>query len=295
MDSTAIERLALINVEDLLASFGVPYGQTGKRILQAFFMSAGRRFARKMLAFDDEVERCGLREASGRALKNYTNSLHVTGLENLPSRDPVLIVSNHPGMSDTLALFAALPRDDLKTIAAERPFLLSLPATSRHLIFVPEDSGRIDVLRSVAKHLRAGGAVLTFPAGSIEPDPSCMPGALESLDSWSESTGFFARLVPHACVVPAIVSGVIAAPSLRHPLTRLRRTRLDRERLAASLQLLARTFFPSIWPVHARVHFGPPISGNDLAHMHDPRKITQEIVQHVRVVMDQIEPYSEPV
>ena len=35
----------------------------------------------------------------------------------------------------------------------------------------------MSLVRDVARHLRAGGAVLTFPAGHNEPDPDVHPGA----------------------------------------------------------------------------------------------------------------------
>ena len=41
--------------------------------------------------------------------------------QELPSEGPLLIVSNHPGAADILALAAALPRKDIKFVAQDRP------------------------------------------------------------------------------------------------------------------------------------------------------------------------------
>jgi hypothetical protein len=169
-------------------------------------------------------------------------------------------------MSDTLALFASLPRRDLKIVAAERPFLNALGNVSRHLIYVPEDaSQRMGVVRSAVAHLRRGGTVLTFPAGEIEPDPACMPGAVDSLRNWSESVAVFARLAPETRISVAIVSGVIWPASLRHPLTRLRKERKAQESIAASLQILAQILLPSFKPVRVRVAFSPAFQAGELA------------------------------
>ena len=121
-------------------------------------------------------------------------------------------------------------------VAAERPFLDALPNTSRHLLAVAETpAGRSGVVRAAARHLRGGGAVLTFPGGRIEPDP--------------------AVLAPGLTVVPVVVSGVISPMALRVPLTRLRRRKRDREWLAATLQMLT----PALRDVDASVEFGRPI------------------------------------
>ena len=50
----------------------------------------------------------------------------------------------------------------------------------------------------------------------------------------------FARLEPRTKVIPAIVSGVTTAETLRHPLTLLHRNEKDKAWLAASLQVMLR-------------------------------------------------------
>ena len=112
-----------------------------------------------------------------------------------------------------------------------------------------DPAGRPGVARAAARHLRGGGAVLTFPGGRIEPDPAVLPGAVEALDHWSSSADLFARLTPGLAVVPVVVSGVISPSALRNPLTHLRRRRRDREWLAATLQVL----IPALRNVDARV------------------------------------------
>jgi putative hemolysin len=149
-----------------------------------------------------------------------------------------------------------MPRGDLRVIAAERPFLAAIPNTSRALIPVSDDpNGRPRAVRVAARHLRSGGAVITFPGGRIEPDPAVLPGAAEALDDWSGSVDLFARLVPGLTVVPAVVSGVISPSALRNPLALVRRDPRDRRWLSATLQMLV----PALRDVTTRVGFGPPL------------------------------------
>ncbi len=190
------------------------------------------------------------------ALHRMARRVEVEGRANVPREGPLLLVANHPGLCDTVALFAATPRSDLRVVAAERPFLDALPNTSRYLFTVAETSpGRFGLIRAVSRHLKGGGAVLTFPGGRIEPDPAVLPGAIEALDGWSASVDLFARLAPGLAIVPVIVSGVLSPTALRNPLSFLRRRKEDREWLAATLQLLT----PGLYDVTVRVEFGRPI------------------------------------
>lgn len=218
-----------------------------------------RRLAGQVAAYDELVGEGGLAAGGSWAVGRLSRSLSVEGAEGIPREGPVLMVSNHPGLADSLSLFAALPREDLRVIAAERAFLQALPNTSRYLIPVEDRPGArpsgLGGLRTAARHLKAGGALLNFPRGGIEPDPASMSGARDSLSGWRESLEVFLRLAPEATVVPAIVSGVVSPTALANPLLRLRRRPEDRRWLAASLQMLA----PALRDVHTEVRFGSPV------------------------------------
>ena len=266
MDRTERE-LTTINARDVLASLGIPKG-TGplRRHLELLFRRPARAFARQMLAFDAAVDARGLREAATGIARIHAPGLRVRGAERLPPTGPLLVLSNHPGMADTLALFASIPRTDLAVLAADRPFLRLLAAVSRSLIAVPEDrSSRSATVRRAVKHLESGGALLTFPAGTTEPDPAVPRGAREAVEKWSDSTALFIRLVPDAVVVPVVVQGVLARWAQHSPLTLLRRAQQDRQFLGVMLQLMARILVPQVLPVRARVDFLPPMSGRELA------------------------------
>ena len=250
------EVLARLCVEDLLDAFGLGYLRRGRDALERVSMIPARRLARQISTYDEIVGEYGLAAGGTWALARMARDVEVEGRENVPTGGPVLIVANHPGLADAVALFASIPRDDLRVVAADRPLLAALPNTSRHLITVSETSrGHHGVVRSAARHMKGGAAVLTFPGGRIEPDPSVLPGATEALRRWSESVELFARLVPDLTVVPVVVSGVISAAALRNPLVLVRRERRDREWLAATLQMLT----PALRNVTTRVVFGHPV------------------------------------
>lgn len=236
------------------------------------------RLARQISLYDGIVGELGLAAGGAWAAGKLSHSLSISGTEGIPEEGPVLVVSNHPGLADSISLFAAIPREDLQIVAAERAFLRALPSTSRYLIPVGEHGGRpagLGSLRRASQHLRQGGALLTFPKAGIEPDPASMPGAEASLAEWRRNLDLFIRLTPEVTVVPAIVSGVISPAALASPVTRLRRLPEDRSWLAASLQML----IPTLRNVHTEVRFGHPVSRGDAGSVAEVR---EEILKDAR-------------
>jgi 1-acyl-sn-glycerol-3-phosphate acyltransferase len=255
-----IEALARVCVGELLQAFGLGGLGRGRGPLELLCRAPAQRLAREAATYDEVVGESGLAAGGAWALERMVRRVEVEGRENVPPEGPLLLVANHPGLADSLALFATVPRLDLRVVAADRPLLKALPNTSRYLMTVPEASqGRLGVVRSAAQHLRRGGAVLTFPGGKIEPDPAVLPGAVEALERWSGSLDLFARLVPDLTVVPAAVSGVLSPAALRNPLVFVRRNPRDREWLAATLQMLT----PALRDVTTRVAFGGPVRARD--------------------------------
>jgi Acyltransferase len=277
-----IEALTRINTEEMLEVTGLENVRRGRALLEKICVIAARRFARQVASFDAMVGAHGLREASLGFIENHIRRLEVAGKENVPADGPLLIVSNHPGLSDALALFASLPRDDLRVVAAERPFLRALSHTSQHLIYLRPAEPRGN-LRKIASHLRGNGAVLIFPGGQIEPDPAMTRGTGESLKGWSNSVGLIVRLVKEIRVVPAIVSGVVCAAAHHHPLTKIRKERKNRERFGALLQ----TLIPTYKNVNVRVAFGPTLDQNALqARESDTAAITEMVIRHTRRLLE---------
>jgi 1-acyl-sn-glycerol-3-phosphate acyltransferase len=251
-----IKTLTEVCIDDLLDAFGLSRLRRSRRPLELLIRVPGRRLARQIATYDEIVGEFGLRAGAEWALERMTRHFKVEGRERVPRDGSLLLVSNHPGLSDAVALFALTPRLDLRVVASEWPLLGALPNTSRHLFTLAETSARrLGAVRAAARHLRDGGALLTFPAGRMEPDPAVVPGAVEAIGRWSASVDLFARLAPYLTVVPVVVSGVLSPAAFGNPLTCLRRREEDRRWLASNLQMLV----PPLRNVSPRITFGPPI------------------------------------
>ena len=129
-----LELLTQINLDDLVSSFGWQNQPVLARILRGIFHQPAQTFAKFMLEFDKAMDERGLVDASRLALGHYVRDVRVFGLDRVPD-SAFLALSNHPGMTDTLSLFAALNRPDLKIIALDRPFLMALPNMSKQTFF----------------------------------------------------------------------------------------------------------------------------------------------------------------
>jgi len=279
-----LKLLTQINLNDLISSFGWQDRPILSKILRKLFLQPAQNFAEFMLEFDSAVAERGLVEASRLTQKHFVRDIRVFGLDLIPD-SAFLSLSNHPGMSDTLSAFCALQRPDLKIIALDRPFLNALPNMSRQLFYIKDDAAsRMTLVRQVTSHLRTGGAALTFPAGHIEPDPDVYTGAADSLQAWTDSAGVFIRMAPETAVLPILIRNVVWDKAARNFLLGIKKTREEKEKLAAALQLLAHAAFKKN-NVHVRVQIGKPIYAKDLGST-DTVVIHQAVISEMKRLLE---------
>jgi hypothetical protein len=248
--------LTRANAKEILAAFKFDRLGAFQPLAEWLASFPARRLSRQILRFDDLVGQHGLAAGGRYILDEFTCSTHIEGQQHVPQCGPLLGVANHPGMVDAMAIWVALEdRPDLKIIASERELLQLIPNIRSRLFFVdPRRGSRLRLLRDAASHLRQGGALLTFPAGTIEPDPSVR--VVDSLTGWSDSSDWLVRLVPETIVLPIAVSGVISRTAHQHRIAKRFADPKEREWAAATLQVLCR----HLRDTQTRVVIGEPIS-----------------------------------
>ncbi len=227
--STRLEReLAGLSADEMVSALGLPGLPAAVRaVLRAVFLGISAPLGRTLARFDARIGATGVAAAARAALEDLGAAWQLEG-PTPPARGPLLVIANHPGAYDALVLLAAAGRDDLAIVAADRSFLRALPSLGRHLFFVDESAAsvgrRARGLLRAHDHLTAGGAVLHFGAGRIEPDPAFTvgPGA-DVLLPWSPGTGALVRAGARCggAVVVGLVSGVHSPRAKRLLLTRL--------------------------------------------------------------------------
>jgi hypothetical protein len=212
--------------------------------IERSFRSASVRLGVVLADFANDIAPMGIARAAERALVDLGVRSAAHG--RVREHGAALVASNHPGAYDALCLLAAIGRDDVQILAAERPFLKGLPGLAPHLILVAENDDSLHNLRALIaarRHLLNGGLLLHFGAGKIEPDPAFPPLDRELLLPWHSGTGMLGRLVTQAggSVHVASVRGVHSAFAKWLPPVRLAE-RYGVTTLAPLLQVAYRPF-----------------------------------------------------
>lgn len=247
--------------DEVFLALGLPPQGRLRPLLEPLFRTATRGFSGLAAEFDAIVARLGFKAAAAWLLPKFTRQVFIRQATPAPESGPLLLASNHPGTLDSLVIAASLPRDDLKIIAGGIPFLRGLPNAARHLIYAPLDPhGRMGAVRQAIRHLQAGGALLLFASGGIDPDPAIMPGASEAFHRWSHSLEIFLRSIPSTQVVITIASHVLERRFWRNPLRHLRRARMDRQRIAEFLQVIRQMVSPGSVLLSPRLSYAAPVS-----------------------------------
>jgi len=234
---------------------------TGLRVevLRRLVRPVANRVACRFVAYDRALGEAGMHFGSAWIVDDATGGLAIDGRERVPARGALLVVANHPGLSDAVALLAALGREDSWIVTANYAFLRAMRLASRRFLFVSDDrADRLSAFRGIVTRLRAGETVLVFPSGGLELDPALSrDAALASLATWSRSIELLARLADDTIVIPAAVRGVVSRSAFDHPLARRRGALKERQRMATLLQFA----IPAYRPDRVSISFGAPIAG----------------------------------
>jgi len=196
-----------------------------------------------------------------------------------------MILSNHPGAYDSVAIGSLVPRKDFSIIVGEIPLYYALEKASPHLIYAPparDTAGRMVTLRKAVEHLKEGGSLLQFGGGTIEPDPAVQPGAAEWFSRWSGSVEIMLRKAPETQVVFTIASGVLLKRFFNHPLARLRSHPVARRRLAEFMQVLQQFTFPKTVQAVPRLHFSEPLPAAQLLAEAGKGRLMPVVIERIR-------------
>jgi hypothetical protein len=247
------------------------------------FHAPTRRFARIMADVDAAVAKGGPSAGCQTMLDALGVQAKAEGVENIPLTGPVIILANHPGAYDSMAIGSLIPRTDLKVIAAKTRLYQVLPHIHPEMIYASEErSESMTALRQAITHFEAGGMLLQFGSGLIEPDPALFPVDDAVFERWSPSIEVFMRKVPQLQIVPTIASNVLLKRFAQHPLTRLRKTGMDQRRLAEFMQIIQQLLFPKSVDARPCISFGKPFTLKELEGSITQRRLMPAVLDRVK-------------
>lgn len=237
---------------------------------------------RRFLAIDRVNEHIRIWEERPETVNAFAHSVEYLGirseveggavLEELGD-GPLIIASNHPfGSAEALVLGDLLcaRRPDLKILATE--LLQRIPALRPYLISVDSyghwnpSAANASPLRAALAHLRAGGALLLFPAGRVSHFHASRLRVTDPF--WTPHAVRLAR-ASRARILPVHVAGrngfTFQAAGLLHPMLRT--------------VLLIREFYRTVDHRTVHVHFRRPVDPSALPR--DPERATAELRSRV--------------
>jgi len=272
--------------DEIFAALGLASRGWQRRIFGPVFWLPAQVFGRIMAGVDRTVGEQGVPEAAKRLLKYVVDDIQVSGKENIPQEGPVLIASNHPGAYDSVAILSCLPREDVKGVVSDIPFLRSLPAASRMMVYAtPGTQGRMTAVRGMIRQMQEGGALMIFPSGLVDPDPDVFPDAEKDLDSWSGSLDLVMRRVPETKIIVTIASGVLSPICLRNPLIRLRKKEWEQRKLAEFLQVIQQLALKRRFGLKPRLTFDVALNGSELLAQSGSSDLHQAIIERARLIL----------
>ena len=269
--------------DEIFFAFGCQRRGVLRRSLGWTFGLPTRRFARMMVAVDDAVAVGGAPAGCQVMMDALNVRIKTQGLENIPAAGPLLILSNHPGAYDSMAIGSKLPRKDLNAVVTGTRLYGALPHVRPKLLFVSKKpSEDMATLRGAIDRLNRGESLLQFGSGRIEPDPATDPVDDGVFARWSSSLEVLLRKVPGLAVVPTIASGVLLKRFRDSILTRFRKTDMDRRRLAEFIQVIQQLVFPKSVDARTSISFGQPFTLADLVAESEGRRLMPAAIARVQ-------------
>lgn len=285
--SISIDELRESLIDEIVKSVGLPQTKFWRKVFSPIFWLPTQRFSHVGARFDAIVARSGFHDAMQDLQSFFVQDVDAEGVEHIPGTGPLLILSNHPGTYDAVVLSAQIPRDDVKIVASDIPFIEKMKSSNRHFLFATRDTHkRMLVIRQAVDHLRRDGVVIIFPSGHMDPEPAFLNEAMDEIDNWSRAINIFLQKAPDTHVQLALVSNVMAERYFRNPLTRLRKQLRDRQRIGEFLQVMSQLVSRKQFEHVPFVTFGEPFTLEDINAREDIERLLPHVKSLAREMMD---------
>jgi hypothetical protein len=287
-EHTLVRKIQSAITDEIFHALGLARRGTFRRAFGWVFALPTNRFARIMADVDAAVAGGGPSAGCQTMLNALGVETSADGVENIPQSGSVVILANHPGAYDSMAIGSLIPRTDLNVIVAKTRLYQVLPHIHPHLHYASQDrSESMTALRQATQHLQEGGALLQFGSGLIEPDPALYSVDDAVFEHWSPSIEILLRKVPYLKIVPTIASHVLLKRFADHPFTRLRREPMDQRRLAEFMQIIQQLLFPKSVVARPYISFGTPFTLAELDPSGDQRRLMPVVVKRVKEQLTQ--------
>lgn len=252
-------------IDEIAYALGAKKDGIIRRVLAPLLRNPAAKLAKILADFYDGVVNKSPSQGAIDTLPKFSIEVKHSGHSGMPMSGSHLLISNHPGGLDSVAILSCIPRADIKVLVSDVLLMRKLDYLNRYAIFVDfKTVGGMSALRDAISHLNQGGILLLFARGEVEPDPACFPGAVESIDKWSPSIEVMLRKSPLTSVQILSVSGAILPRFAFHPLTRLRKQPETRQKLAEFMQAITSLYNPEKTKTILNIRFSEIMSSGSI-------------------------------
>ena len=163
------------------------------------------------------------------------------------------------------------------------------------LTLEPDSHFKLETIREIIRSLNEGMVVIIFPSGQLEPDPAIVPGAVESLQSWSDSISVFLKKAPGTYLLPVLVSGVLTERAYNSSLAKLGWNPKRRQQFAMAAQFIGQQLSKKPhWRRPLKIDFGQPKTPEELDPDLDPRTLNLAVRQELLDLLEKNYPEQGP-
>ena len=294
MNSKEKDSLTRILLDDIKTSANLSRRKIINGIIDFFGYRPVGWLADLLARIDEQLNETSLHETAERAIYPLSNGLIINNRDAVPNSGPLLVTANHSGFTDILGVLACLKSDDVKIVAQQKGFMRILRNINRHMLTIePDSTFKLTAIREIIRALNEGMAVVIFPKGQLEPDPAIGPGAIESLDGWSDSIGIFLNRVPETRLLPILVSGVLTEKAWKSHFAKLGWNQKRRQQFAMTAQFIAQRFSKNPqWKRPLRIDIGQPKGPEEFDPGLDPSKLNLAVKQEMLKLLERVYPWQ---
>lgn len=284
--------LARMILDDVLTTLNVNRVKALRYFITLLGSKTTRWLADLLSRWDRQVARTSFVETARDALQLFTTDFELNCAEEIPKTGPLLAVANHPGMYDSIGAIVTVGREDVRVVAARREFFRVLPNISKHLLTIEKDASlRSEAMRHIIQALKDGQAVIIFPSGRLEPEPSLMPGVSVALEQWSASIGIFLSKVPETRLLPILISQTLSPKAWQSWPARLPKAQKRRHQAAMGWQFVKqRVSRDPAWKLPLRIDTGKVKTSIELDPSLDPKKLSEAVQDEMKSLLNSIYP-----
>jgi len=273
-------------IDEIILAFGLKKTAGSRQVFGFFLNKITTRLSTICIMTDHKIVTDGFPAATGWMAGHWVREVHTRGAVSIPTKGPLLAVSNHVGAYDILVVPSQINRQDVKIIASDTPFFKNLPNASRHMIYASGDPGsRMAATRQGIIHLQEGGTLLLFGTGLVDSDPVTYPHAEAEIENWSASIDLFLRKAPQTQVIISILSGIVLPKWAHSPLTWLRRVEWQKRRIAEYGQVIEQLFFPGKPNILPSMTIAPPVSVEELHHESGTKTVLPAVITRGKALL----------